>query len=165
MDELFGVESHYVWFVLAAILALTELAVPGVFLIWIAIAAAVTGAAAAFLPLNLAGELTLFGIASASTVFLGRRWYLTHEVTSQDPLLNNKAARLIGMKVDVIQPITATSGRVKVGDSEWPARGPALQPGDVARIVDVAAGVLVLEDLEGPARVPTVDPDGLSPLS
>ena len=146
MDSLLLEDAEYVWLGLAAILALAEIFVPGVFLIWVAAAAAVTGIVSAFVDLTLAGQLTLFGISTIATVMLGRRWYLSNVVKSEDPLLNNKAARLIGTSVTVVQPVNATSGRVKVGDSEWPARGPALDEGETARIVDVSGGVLILEE-------------------
>jgi len=146
MDDLLLEDAEYVWLALAALLALAEIFVPGVFLIWVAAAAAVTGIVSVFIDLTIAGQLTLFGISTIASVLLGRRWYLTNIVKSEDPLLNNKAARLIGTSVTVVKSINATSGRVKVGDSEWPARGPALKKGETARIVDVTNGVLILEE-------------------
>ena len=44
MGEGFFSETHYVWLTLAVLLGLAELMVPGVFLIWLAAAAAITGA-------------------------------------------------------------------------------------------------------------------------
>jgi hypothetical protein len=68
-------------------------------------------------------------------------------VKSEDPLLNDRAARLIGTTVTVVKPVNATSGRVKVADGIWSARGPALKKGETARIVDVENGVLILEEM------------------
>lgn len=145
MNDLISNDPEYVWLTLAALLALAEIFVPGVFLIWVAAAAAVTGIASAFIDLTLAGQLTLFGLSTIASVLFGRRWYLTNIVKSEDPLLNDRGARLIGTTVTVIKPVNATSGRVKVGDGEWSARGPALKKGATARIVDVADGILILE--------------------
>ncbi|QTD57930.1 NfeD family protein [Parasphingorhabdus cellanae] len=142
-----GLESHYHWLIIALLLGIGEILVPGVFLIWLAAAAAITGFVAMFIDITVAGQFTLFGLLSLASVFLGRRWYLTHVVKSEDPLLNDRAARLIGMTVTVVKPINATSGRVKVGDSEWSARGPALAKGSSARIIDVANGILILEEI------------------
>ena len=147
MDDFSINNPEYVWLSLAALLALAELFVPGVFLIWVAAAAAVTGILSLFIDLTVAGQLTTFGVATIAAVLGGRRWYLTNAVTSEDPLLNNKAARLIGTTVTVVSPVNATSGRVKVGDGEWSARGPALEKGETARIVDVANGTLILEEM------------------
>ncbi|MEP3226401.1 MAG: NfeD family protein [Parasphingorhabdus sp.] len=145
MTEIFSTNPAYVWLTLAAILALAEIFVPGVFLMWVAAAAAVTGIANTFIELTLAGQLTLFGLSTIASVLLGRRWYLTNIVKSEDPLLNDRAARMIGTTVTVVKPVDATSGRVKVGDGIWSARGPALKKGETARIVDVSGSILILE--------------------
>ena len=147
MDDLISSDPEYVWLSLAALLALAEIFMPGVFLIWLAAAAAVTGIVSAFSDLTLAGQLTLFGISTIASVLIGRQWYLSNVVKSADPLVNDRAARLIGTTVTVVQPVNAISGRVKVGDSEWPARGPDLPVGAIARIADVANGVLMIETI------------------
>lgn len=155
MDNLLGENAAYIWLGLAALLALAEIFVPGVFLIWVAAAAAVTGIASAFIDLTVAGQLTLFGISTIGAVLLGRRWYVSNNVKSEDPLLNDRAARLVGTTVTVVEPITANGGRVKVGDGEWPASGPALDTGTLAKITAVNGGVLeveILEVLEGPSK-------------
>jgi len=147
MNDLISNDPAYVWLTLAALLALAEIFVPGVFLIWVAAAAAVTGIASAFIDLTVAGQLTLFGLSTIASVLFGRRWYLTNVVKSEDPLLNDRAARLIGTTVTVVKPVNATSGRVKVGDGIWSARGPALKKGETARVVDFADGILILEEI------------------
>lgn len=147
MNDLMSSDPEYVWLTLAALLALAEIFVPGVFLIWVAAAAAVTGIVSAFIDLTLAGQLTLFGISTIASVLLGRRWYLSNVVKSEDPLLNDRAARLIGTTVTIVEPVGAHSGRAKVGDGVWSARGPALSVGAAARVVDVTNGVLILEEI------------------
>jgi len=158
MGDSFFSETHYIWLTLAVLLGLAELVVPGVFLIWLAAAAAVTGVAALFIDLTLTGQLTLFGVSSVASVLLGRRWYLTHKVKNEDPMLNDRAARLVGKTVTVVIPITETGGRVKVGDGEWPATGPSMKKGSLAKVAAVNGGVLQLEQLEaleGPSEQPS----------
>ena len=151
MDDFTINNPEYVWLGLAALLALAELFGPGVFLIWVAAAAAVTGILSLFIELTVAGQLTVFGLATIIAVLGGRRWYLTHNVESESPLLNNRSAQLIGRTVTVVEAISATSGRAKVADGEWPARGPDMEKGAIAKIASVESGVLQLEALEGPA--------------
>ncbi len=146
-EQITSLEPQYLWLIIALILGIAEIIVPGVFLIWLAAAAAVTGFVAMFIDITIPGQFTLFGLLALASVFFGRRWYMTHKVESSDPLLNDRAARLIGTNVVAVTPINATSGRVKVGDGEWPARGPDLKKGDAARVVDVASGVLILEEI------------------
>src|SRR5438552_2289562 len=109
-------EDHWAWLVFAALLGIAEVMIPGVFLIWIAIAAAITGLAALALPIGLPLQLLIFAALSIAAVWAGRRWYVDHPVASTDPLLNDRTARLIGHTVTVVEPIVGGEGRVKVGD-------------------------------------------------
>ena len=49
-----GLDPHWVWLIAATVLAIAELAVPGVFLIWLAAAAAITGFLTLVFPVPLA---------------------------------------------------------------------------------------------------------------
>ncbi|MEJ6594311.1 NfeD family protein [Parasphingorhabdus sp.] len=155
MDDLTISNPEYVWLGLAALLALAELFVPGVFLIWVAAAAAVTGILSLFIDLTVAGQLTVFGLSTILAVLGGRRWYLTHDVESENPLLNNRSAQLVGRTVTIVKAISATSGRAKVADGEWPAKGPDMKKGAIAKIAAVEGGVLRLEPLEDPVQLDT----------
>lgn len=148
MDDFTINNPEYVWLGLAALLALAELFVPGVFLIWVAAAAAVTGILSLFIDITFAGQLTAFGLSTVIAVLGGRRWYLTHVVESENPLLNNRSAQLIGRTVTVVESISASSGRVKVGDGEWPAKGPRMEKGTIAKITAVEGGILSLETID-----------------
>jgi membrane protein implicated in regulation of membrane protease activity len=130
------------WLVTALLLGIAELAVPGVFLVFLAIAAAVTGLAVFALPdLPVAAQLGAFGVWSVVTVLIGKRWYLDYPVAG-DPLLNDRAARLVGQPAVVVVPIANGAGRVRIGDGEWPASGPDASVGEAMRIVAVRDGVV-----------------------
>ncbi len=141
-------EDHWAWLVFAALLGIGEVLIPGVFLIWIAIAAAITGLAALALPIGLPLQLLLFAALSIVAVYAGRRWYVDHPVASADPLLNDRAARLIGETVSVVEPISGGEGRVRVGDSVWTARGPDAPAGARVRIIRAEGATLWVEGAE-----------------
>jgi inner membrane protein len=137
------------WLVAGAVLAGIELAVPGVFLVFIAIAAAITGLFVLLFPdLSLGGQLASFAIWAAVAVAIGRRWYGGDAVESSDPLLNNRAARAIGRTVVATTPFVRGEGRVRLGDGEWPARGPDMPPGTAARVVGVEDLHLIVEPID-----------------
>ena len=119
-----GIDDHWWWLILAALLGILELFVPGIFLIWMAAAAALTGIIAGLLPIALPFQLAIFGLLAMAAVFGGRRYYENNPVPSSDPLLNDRTARLIGQNVVVVTAIEHGEGRVKVADSVWAARGP-----------------------------------------
>jgi len=134
------------WLLVAVMLAAAELAVPGVFLVFLGVAAAIVSAATYVLPdLPIAAQLGAFAMWSVVAVLIGRRWYMDYPVETSDPLLNDRAARLVGETVTVADPIVAGRGRVRVGDGEWPASGPDAPAGARMRIISVASGILVVE--------------------
>lgn len=138
-------EDHWAWLVFAALLGIAEVMIPGVFLIWIAIAAAITGLAALALPIGLPLQLLIFAALSIAAVWAGRRWYADHPVASTDPLLNDRTARLIGQTVTVVEPIVGGEGRVKVGDSVWTALGPDADAGARVRVIAAEGTALRVE--------------------
>ncbi len=145
IDNLMNLEPHYQWLIFAALMGIAEIIVPGIFLIWISLAAALTGIIALLLPMPVALQLLLFAAISVGTVYIGRRWYLSREHISQDPMLNDRSARMVGQSVIVVDAVSAHKGRVRVGDSEWPARGPDLPVGATARIAAVTDGIVNIE--------------------
>lgn len=134
------------WLAAAVVLGVAELLVPGVFLVFLAVAAAIVAAATLVLPdLPLAAQVGVFGMWSVVAVLIGRRWYHDYPVESSDPLLNDRARRLVGETVLVTEPIVSGRGRVRVGDGEWPATGPDTPVGARMRIVSVTGGIVVVE--------------------
>lgn len=135
------------WWIAAAVLfGFGEIVVPGAFLIFLAIAAAITGLVALALPdLPIAAQLISFTLWSAVTVFIGKRWYHDYPVASSDPNLNDRAARLINEEVIVSSAIIDGEGRVRIGDGEWSASGPSVPAGSLVRIVGVEGSTLLVE--------------------
>lgn len=138
------------WLIAAVVLGIAELVVPGIFLVFLAVAAAITGAAVFALPtLPLAAQLAAFAAWSVVTVLIGKRWYGDFPVEGGDPLLNDRASRLIGQVVTVDAAIVDGVGRVRVGDGSWPARGPDSERGQTLRVAAIRDGVLLVEPLSG----------------
>jgi len=139
------------WLVIAVLLGLAELVIPGVFAVFPAIAAIVVGLTLLVAPgLPAAVQLLTFAVWSAIAVGIGRRWYREYPIETADPLLNDRAARLIGEIVTVTAPIEGGRGRVRVGDGEWSAQGPEAAIGERMRVVACTAGVLMVVALPPP---------------
>lgn len=144
-----GIEVHWWWLAAGLLLAAAEALVPGVFLIWLAFAALVTGLVAWLVPMGLAAQVILFAELALVSVLVARRWLrYDPQQTAADPLLNDLGARLIGETVVVTQAISGGEGRVRRGDSEWLARGPDSATGTRLRIAGREGTVLLLETLE-----------------
>jgi membrane protein implicated in regulation of membrane protease activity len=138
------VDPAWYWLIAAGLLAITELAVPGVFLVWLAGAALLTGLVTLITGIGLPAQLVLFGVSAAAMVLLGRQVYARMDHRTTDPLLNDRGGRLIGQTVTVVDAIANGEGRVKVGDGEWSARGPDAPAGARVRITGMQGSFLLV---------------------
>ena len=138
-------EAHWWWLILAVLLGIGEIITPGIFLIWVAIAAAATGLLTLATGISAAFQITIFAGLCLIATWGGRKWYRDNPVTSQDPLLNDRAARLVGEVLTLVEPIVDGHGRAKVGDSVWSCRGPDAPAGARVRVVGADGSVLKVE--------------------
>ena len=145
MNWLGDLEPGWLWMIGGVLLLAAEIIAPGFFLVWIGGAAIVTGIFALLFGIGIPGQLALFALYSAIAVYAARRWFEGRPVVSEDPLLNERVGRLIGKTVMVVETVDAHSGRVRVGDSEWSARGGPAQPGERVRITGVDGNCLTVE--------------------
>jgi membrane protein implicated in regulation of membrane protease activity len=153
MSALFAdVHPAIIWSVAAIILAIAEMVLPGTFLVWLGLAAAFTAGLAVVVPLSLPFQLLAFAIFSALAVSGGRLWYLARPVEPEDPLLNDRSARMIGRQVLVIEAITHGHGRVRVDDGSWQATGPDTPAGAYVVVTEVSGSTLTVSPL--PAQPP-----------
>lgn len=140
------VEIEWIWLIGGTLLLIVELLAPGYFLVFIGAAAFATGVAALLLPIGIPVQLIIFAVLAFLFARVGgRRFYAMRYDHSPDPFLNDRMRRLLGKVVVVTETVTSHGGRVKVGDSEWSARGAPAQPGDRVRIVDFEGNCLKVE--------------------
>ena len=147
MDWLDGFDAHWVWLTLGLVLAGLEMLLPGVYLIWLAVAAIITGVLTLAFDLSLPFEVVDFVFLSLIIAFSAKRFLRDKPIESADPLMNRRGARLVGETALVVQAIEHGSGRVKLGDSEWIARGPSVAAGERVRISGSEGAVLLVEPL------------------
>ena len=145
MDFLEGIEPAWLWMIGGVVLLIAEIIAPGFFLVFIGVAALATGAFTLLFGMPLAFQLILFTIYALVAVMIGRKVYANQAADSSDPLLNDRVARMVGRSVTVIEAVDEHSGRVRVGDSEWSARGGPGRPGERVRITGVDGNCLLVE--------------------
>jgi membrane protein implicated in regulation of membrane protease activity len=141
-----GLEPGWLWLIGGVLLLIAEVIAPGFFLVFIGGAAIATGLFTVLFGLGLPMQLALFAIYALLAVMIGRRAYANSaDQKSDDPLLNDRVARLVGKVVTVVEAIDEHSGRVRVGDSEWSARGGPAASGERVRITGVDGNCLTVE--------------------
>lgn len=135
-----------VWLVAGLVLLVAEVLAPGAFLMWLGMAALGTGVLAAFAGIGFETQVVAFTLLAAASIMVALRLRQTR-VPSR---LNTPGSGLVGRPAGVLG-FSGPEGRVRVGDSDWPARlapgTPMPATGDALRVVGVDGVVLVV----GPA--------------
>lgn len=140
-----GLEPGWLWLIGGVLLLIMEVIAPGFFLVFIGAAAIATGLFTVLFGLGAVPQLALFALYALLAVLVGRRFYANRHADSTDPLLNDRAGRLVGKVVTVVVPVDEHNGRVRVGDSEWSARGGPAALGERVRITGVDGNCLTVE--------------------
>ncbi|MEZ5827045.1 MAG: NfeD family protein [Hyphomicrobiales bacterium] len=133
------------WMILAAILFVLELLAPGIFFVWFGLAAAVTGLIMFRYDISWQWQLIWFCGLSLASVLLANKYLRKHPLESEQPLLNERAAQLIGQSFDLIDPIVNGRGSIRSGDTIWRVEGPELPAGTRIKVVGTDGSVLRVE--------------------
>lgn len=128
------------WMVLGGLLLALEILVPGFYLLWIGIAAVLTGALSLQLwdwaPWTWQVQVLVFLALSLAAAFAGKKILgASAEPPTDEPLLNRRSAQLVGRTATLVEPILQGVGRVSLGDTIWRVTGPDLPAGTRVRVV------------------------------
>ena len=141
-ERIFTELGPWNWMVLGLVLLILEIMAPGVFLLWIGIAALIVGAitlalwSAAFWVWQ--AQVVLFLVLSLIAAYYGKKIMDNRREVSDLPLLNQRGAQMIGRTATLSEPIREGRGRVQLGDTLWRVSGPDLPAGARVRVVKAA---------------------------
>ncbi len=137
--------QYWHWWAAGLVLLILEILSPGIFFMWMGIAAGVVGLVVLVLPgLSWSLQLALFGLFSLISVRLGWSWVRRHSRPSDQPKLNRRAEQYID-RVFTLDVATENGiGHLRVDDSRWKVRvaGADLAAGTRVRIVGVDGAIL-----------------------
>jgi hypothetical protein len=130
-----------VWLAAGLGLLILEMLLPGVFMMWLGLAACGTGLLTMAFEFGFSGQVIAFGILAAIALTIGLR------VRRPATIMRTERAGLVG------RPATALvfhgrDGRVRLGDTDWPARVPPEiappDPGARLRVAQVDGTILIV---------------------
>ena len=134
------------WVILGLVLIGGEVLAPGIFLLWLGLAALLTGAVVGLVDLGWQAAALVFAGLSLVAVFTGR--LLTRRKDEEPDAatgLNDRGRRLIGRVFRLEATMTGGEGRIRIDDSSWRVTGPELLAGSEVRVVRVDGATLVVE--------------------
>ena len=133
------------WAAIAAVVSLAEFHLPGSYLVWIGLGAAITALADVTIGgLVLETQLLVFAGGAAASCLLG---YFVYRAVGRFPAeethLNRRDQQMIGARGTVSDGIVDGRGKVRLGDSVWLAEGPDL-PRDAHVVVTAVRGARLI---------------------
>jgi membrane protein implicated in regulation of membrane protease activity len=134
----------WAWIILGVLLIGLELTAPGIFFLWLGLAAVVTGLVDGLIGLSWQASTLLFAVLSVLAVLVGRT-VSRPAVRTEASALNQRGEALIGRRFTLEAPMAGGEGRIRVDDSSWRVTGPDLPRGATVRVVRVEGATLVVE--------------------
>lgn len=135
----------WAWFIFAVVLFTLETVLPGVHFLWFGLAALIVGLLTIAAGITWPWQLVAFAAIACVMVLAVRRYASPANVESDEPDLNVRGAQYIGRTLVVEEAIRDGRGKVRVGDTLWPAQGPDIAKGSNAKVTGVRGTVLVVE--------------------
>ncbi|WP_421857257.1 NfeD family protein [Oricola sp.] len=129
------------WIIFGLALLCLEILAPGILFLWFGIAALIVG----LISLAVWGpgaelwvwqvQVLGFLVLALFLAYAGRSWLARNEKESDEPLLNNRVAQLVGRTATLEEPITNGVGKMRLGDTLWRVQGPDLPAGTTVRVL------------------------------
>jgi len=147
MSEQFYNPSFWHWLVLACIFVGLEITVPGVFFLWLGLAAAASGLVKFLIPeLSWGVQYLLFSAFSILSLIAWKRFAKVGSPEDTDqPQLNQRNQGYQGRVLVLSEPIVNGFGRVRVDDSQWKVSGEDADAGTRVRVTEVNGSILQVE--------------------
>jgi membrane protein implicated in regulation of membrane protease activity len=133
----------WAWLAAAAVLMMLELALPGAFMLWLGLAAALTGLVAFTTDLGWPAEVLVFAVAGIVFALIGRRVMRARTGSlGENGFLNRRADAFVGREFVLAEPIVGGAGRVRVEDTVWRVSGADMAAGTRVRVTGVDGATL-----------------------
>lgn len=139
------------WWLLGLLLLAAELVMPGIFLVWIGAAAIIIGTLSlllwetSFWVWQL--QLLLFAVLAVAITWAGRKYVFSGNAVTDQPLLNQRGATLVGRTAILEEPIREGRGRVLLDGTYWSLIGPDLPSGTRITVVATNGRDLTVESI------------------
>lgn len=122
------------WLIVGLVLMALEAVMPGVFMMWLGLAALIVGALAFAFPARWQMQIVAFALISLAMVPLWRH-FARRALRSQDnKFLNRRTKELVGQVATLEKPIVDGVGTIRLGDTVWRVEGPELPAGTRVKI-------------------------------
>jgi inner membrane protein len=133
------------WFIAGGLLLVLEVLAPGVFMLWLGLAALLVGAISLFVDWTWQVQFIAFAVFSFAAIPLWRRLATRDGATTDQPFLNRRSEALVGRIFTLEKPIVDGSGTMRIDDSVWRITGADVPAGSRVKVTRVDGTALHVE--------------------
>lgn len=149
MTELAADPVPWAWLIAGLVLVGLETLTPGIFLVWLGVAALMTGGLGYGFELSWQTSLVAFAVFAILSVLAGRSLMRGTQATGEIAArLNRRGDLLVGRVFPLDGAMAAGEGRIRLDDSVWRVTGPDAPAGSRVRIVRIEGATLIAEPAE-----------------
>ena len=137
------------WAIAAAILIVLEMFVPGAFMLWLGIAAAVVSLLLVIFPgMGWEAQFIVFAVLAVVSILAWREVQRRNPRETDQPALNRRGEQYVGRVFTLEEDIVNGQGKIKVDDSTWKIEGADCASGSQIKVTGVDGVVLVVEHID-----------------
>lgn len=136
MIEMLSKLGSWNWLIIGVVLMGIETFAPGVFMLWLGLAALIVGLLSFGVSWTWQTQIIMFAALSIAMVPLWRHFARRNEKPTDKPFLNKRAEGLIGRVFTLDKPIVDGGGTMKIDDTVWRVSGPDAPAGSRVKVVE-----------------------------
>jgi inner membrane protein len=133
------------WLIAAALLLAIELAAPGMFMLWLGVAAFLIGAVSFAIDWPWQMQILAFALVSLALIPAYRHFAHKVEKPVDQPFLNRRAEAFVGRIFTLDKPIANGAGTIRIDDTVWRVTGADCGAGTRVRVTRTEGATLYVE--------------------
>lgn len=148
MSDLLQALGGWTWWIVAGVLLLAELTAPGIFFLWLALAAGALGIVVLVVDIGWQMQIALWAVLSVVFVLIAKPWLKRRNaIESDQPNLNRRMLNYVGKTYVLDEPIVNGQGKIRIEDTLWQVSGPDSPKGQWVKVLRADGLDLVVEPI------------------
>jgi membrane protein implicated in regulation of membrane protease activity len=133
------------WFIAGGVLLVMEVLAPGVFMLWLGLAALLVGAISLVVDWPWQAQFVAFAAFAIAAIPLWRRLARNVGAPNDQPFLNRRTDAFVGRVFTLEKPIVDGCGTIGIDDTVWRVTGPDTPAGSRVKVTRVDGAALHVE--------------------
>ncbi len=137
---------YWHWLILAVVMIILEILIPGAYFLWMGVSAIFVGVLMYVFPeMVFLVQILIFAVLSVISVVMYKSYRKKNPIVTDEPALNRRGEKYIDQNFTLTEPIVNGEGKIKVDDSTWKIVGMDMPAGMIVRVVSAEGTTLKVE--------------------